>query len=72
MDCQSNGYPSEKDHDLPGIQTRDLQISSQHCLTLHHLGRPFSSSLLQTPILLIQMLYDELYILNSNARAQNK
>jgi hypothetical protein len=43
MDCQSNGYPSEKDHDLPGIQTRDLQISSQHCLTLHHLGRPFSS-----------------------------
>jgi hypothetical protein len=31
MDCQSNAKPSEKDHDLPGIRTRDLWISSQHC-----------------------------------------
>jgi hypothetical protein len=39
MDCQSHAKPSEKDHDLPGIRTRDLWISSQHCLPLHHLGR---------------------------------
>jgi hypothetical protein len=37
LDCQSNAKPSEKDHDLPGIRTRDLWSSSQH--TLHHLGR---------------------------------
>jgi hypothetical protein len=30
MDCQSNAKPSEKDHDLPGIRTRDLWISRQH------------------------------------------
>jgi hypothetical protein len=24
MDCQSHAKPSEKDHDLPGIRTRDL------------------------------------------------
>jgi hypothetical protein len=28
MNCQSNAKPSEKDHDLPEIQTRDLWISS--------------------------------------------
>jgi hypothetical protein len=39
MDCQSNAQPSEKDHDLPGIRTRDLWISSQHTQPLHHLGR---------------------------------
>jgi hypothetical protein len=31
LDCQSNAKPSEKDYDLPGIRTRDLWISSQHC-----------------------------------------
>jgi hypothetical protein len=31
MDCQFNAKPSEKDHDLPMIQTRDLWIGSQHC-----------------------------------------
>jgi hypothetical protein len=30
MDCKSNAKPSEKDHDLPGIQTRDLWISSRN------------------------------------------
>jgi hypothetical protein len=30
MDCQSNAKPSEKDHDLPRIRTRDLWIISQH------------------------------------------
>jgi hypothetical protein len=39
MDCQSNAKPSEKDYDLPGIRTRDLWISSQHCYSRHHLGR---------------------------------
>jgi hypothetical protein len=39
LDCQSNANPSEKDHDLPEIQTRDLWISSQHTQPLHHLGR---------------------------------
>jgi hypothetical protein len=29
LDCQSNAKPAEKDHDLPGIQTRDLWSSSQ-------------------------------------------
>jgi hypothetical protein len=47
MDCQFNTKPSEKDHDLPGIQTRDLWISSQHCLQLHHLGRLKDSSHVQ-------------------------
>jgi hypothetical protein len=32
MDCQSNAKPSEKDHDLPGIRTWDLWISSQHTI----------------------------------------
>jgi hypothetical protein len=35
---QSNAKPSEKDHDLPGVRTRDLWISSQHTEPLHHLG----------------------------------
>jgi hypothetical protein len=30
LDCQSNAKPSEKDHDLHGIRTRDLWISSHH------------------------------------------
>jgi hypothetical protein len=38
MDFQSNAKPSEKDHDFPGIQTRDLWISSQHCQPLHQIG----------------------------------
>jgi hypothetical protein len=42
MDCQSNVKRSVKDHDLPGIRTRDLWISSQHCQPLHHLGRQVS------------------------------
>jgi hypothetical protein len=29
--CQSHAKPSEKNHDLPGIRTRDLWNSSQHC-----------------------------------------
>jgi hypothetical protein len=28
LDCHSNAKPSEKDHDLPGIRTQDLRISS--------------------------------------------
>jgi hypothetical protein len=36
LDCQSNAKPSEKDHDLPGIQTRDLWSNSQHTQPLHH------------------------------------
>jgi hypothetical protein len=36
LDCQSNAKPSEKDHDLPGIRTRDLWISSQHTQPLHN------------------------------------
>jgi hypothetical protein len=39
IDYQSNAKSSERDHDLPGIRTRDLWISSQHCYPLHHLGR---------------------------------
>jgi hypothetical protein len=39
LDCQSNVKPSEKDHDLPGIRTRDPWSSSQHTQPLHHLGR---------------------------------
>jgi hypothetical protein len=39
MNCQSNAKLSEKDHDLPGIRTRDLWSSSQHTQPLHHLGR---------------------------------
>jgi hypothetical protein len=42
LDCQSHAKPSEKDHDLPGIRTRDLWSSSQHIQPLHHLGRPNS------------------------------
>jgi hypothetical protein len=38
LDCQSNAKASEKDHDLPGIRTRDLWSSSQHTQPLHHLG----------------------------------
>jgi hypothetical protein len=38
LDCQSNVKLSEKDHDLPGIQTRDLWSSSQHTQPLHHWG----------------------------------
>jgi hypothetical protein len=34
-----NLKPSEKDHDLPGIRTRDLWSSSQHTQPLHHLDR---------------------------------
>jgi hypothetical protein len=30
LDYQSNAKPTEKDHDLPGIRTRDLWIISQH------------------------------------------
>jgi hypothetical protein len=39
LDCQSNAKPSEKDHDLSGIRTRDLWSSSQYTQPLHHLGR---------------------------------
>jgi hypothetical protein len=39
LDCKSNAKPSEKDHDLPGIRTRDLWSSSQHTQPLHYLGR---------------------------------
>jgi hypothetical protein len=39
LDCHSNAKPSEKDHDLPGIRTRDIWISSQHTQPLNHLGR---------------------------------
>jgi hypothetical protein len=39
MDCQFNSKPSEKDHDLPGIRTRDLWSNNQHTQPLHHLGR---------------------------------
>jgi hypothetical protein len=35
LDCQSNAKPSEKDHNLPGIRTRDLWSSSQHTRPLH-------------------------------------
>jgi hypothetical protein len=38
LDCQSNAKPSEKDHDLTGIRTRDIWSSSQHTQPLHHLG----------------------------------
>jgi hypothetical protein len=37
LDCQSNTDPSDKDHDLPGTQTRDLWSSSQHTQPLHQL-----------------------------------
>jgi hypothetical protein len=40
MDCQSNTTPSEKDHDLPMILSRDFWSGSQHTQPLHHLGRP--------------------------------
>jgi hypothetical protein len=40
LDCQSNVKPSEKDHDLPGIRTRDPWSSSHYTQPLHHLGRP--------------------------------
>jgi hypothetical protein len=40
LDCHSNAKLSEKDHDLPGIRTRDPWSSSQHTQPLHHLGRP--------------------------------
>jgi hypothetical protein len=39
LDCQFNAKPSEKDHDLPGIQTRDLWSGIQHTQPQHHLGR---------------------------------
>jgi hypothetical protein len=39
LDCQSNAKPAEKDHDLPGIWTRDLWSSSQHTQPLHYLSR---------------------------------
>jgi hypothetical protein len=39
LDCQLNAKPSEKDHDLPGIRTRDLWSNSQHTQPLNHLGR---------------------------------
>jgi hypothetical protein len=41
LDCQSNAKPSEKDHDLPEIRTRDLWSSSQHTQHRHNLGRDF-------------------------------
>jgi hypothetical protein len=46
LNCQSNAKPSEKDHELPGIRSRDLWSSSQsqHTQPLPHLG--------VTPILL--------------------
>jgi hypothetical protein len=39
LDCQSNGKPSEKDHDLPGIRTRDIRSSSQSITTTPFRGR---------------------------------
>jgi hypothetical protein len=39
FDCQTNAKTSEKDHDLLGIQARNLWSSSQHTQPLHHLGR---------------------------------
>jgi hypothetical protein len=36
LDCQSNAKPSEKDHDLREIQTRDLWSSSQLSQQLNH------------------------------------
>jgi hypothetical protein len=48
LDCQSNAKSSEKDHDLPGIGTRDLWSSSQHTQPLHHLGRQLDLRPFQT------------------------
>jgi hypothetical protein len=38
LNCQFTAKSSKKDHDLPGIRTRDPWSSSQHTQPLHHLG----------------------------------